>query len=60
MKPDTKSYRKWKYLFLVIGISALACCAAGIYYKQYVIATATGLVAIVQFLNYRKWKRQRP
>lgn len=60
MKPAPQTYQKWKYLFLAIGISALACCAAGIYYKQYLIATATGLVAVVQLLNYWKWKRQRP
>lgn len=59
MTPDRKNDWKWKCLFLMIGISALGCCAAGFYYKQYVIATATGLVAVVQFLNYRKWKNQR-
>lgn len=59
MTPERKNDWKWKYLFLIIGISALVCCAAGLYYKQYVIATATGLVAVVQFINYRKWKNQR-
>lgn len=49
--------RKWSYIALAIGTAALLCCAAALYYRQYIIATATGVVAIAQFLNYRRWKR---
>lgn len=59
MKPDGKQYRRWIYIFLGIGLSAVACCAVALYYKQYIIATATGLVAVVQLLNYRTWKKRR-
>lgn len=60
MNADRKQYRRWIYIFLGIGLSALACCVVALYYKQYIIATATGLVAIIQLLNYRTWKKRRP
>lgn len=51
------SLRKWRYIALAVGTAALLCCVAALYYKEYIIATATGVVAIAQFLNYRRWKR---
>lgn len=57
--PDKNSgpLRKWSYIALAVGTAALLCCTAALYYRQYIIATATGVVAIAQFLNYRRWKR---
>lgn len=51
------SLRKWRYIALVVGTAALLCCVAALYYKEYIIATATGVVTVAQFLNYRRWKR---
>lgn len=51
------SLRKWSRIALGIGLAALLCCAAALYLKEYIIATATGAVAVAQFLNYRRWKR---
>lgn len=51
------SLRKWSRIALAIAAAALLCCAAALYYKEYIIATATGAVAVAQFLNYRRWKR---
>lgn len=55
--PNPGSLRKWSRIALAIAAVAFVCCVAAIYYKQYLIATATGVVAIVQFREYRRWKR---
>lgn len=49
--------KKWLYGFILIAVAALATCAFALYYKEYVIATGTGLVFAVQIINILKWKR---
>ena len=51
--------RKWGYIFALTGIVALGTCIAGLIYKEYLIAFATGLVFGVQAFNFIKWKKQR-
>lgn len=51
--------RKWGYIFALTGIVALGTCIAGLIYKEYLIAFATGLVFGVQAFNFIKWKRQQ-
>ncbi|MBC8602699.1 hypothetical protein H8784_13355 [Parabacteroides acidifaciens] len=49
--------KKWLYTFIVIAILALVTCAFALYYKEYIIATGTGLVFGIQAINIFKWKR---
>lgn len=51
--------RKWGYIFGMTALAALGTCIAGLIYKEYIIAFATGLVFSVQAFNFIKWKRQR-
>ena len=39
-----KLSKKWLYTFIGIAFVALATCTAALYYKEYIIATGTGLV----------------
>lgn len=48
---------KWACTFILIGIAALATCVAGLIYKEYIIALATGLVFCAQVINFIKWKK---
>lgn len=59
MSIDGKLPRKWGYIFALTGIAALGTCIAGLIYKEYLIAFATGLVFGVQVFNFFKWKKQR-
>ena len=47
-----KLSKKWLYTFIGIAFVALAT-----YYKEYIIATGTGLVFGAQVINIIKWKR---
>ena len=49
--------KKWLYTFIGIAFVALATCTAALYYKEYIIATGTGLVFGAQVINIIKWKR---
>ena len=59
MSIDGKLPRKWGYIFALTGIAALGTCIAGLIYKEYLIAFATGLVFGAQVFNFFKWKKQR-
>ena len=48
--------RKWGYIFGITALAALGTCIAGLIYKEYIIAFATGLVFGVQVFNFIKWK----
>mgnify|MGYP000225985077 CR=1 FL=1 len=52
-----KLSKKWLYTFIGIAFVALATCTAALYYKEYIIATGTGLVFGAQVINIIKWKR---
>ena len=52
-----KLSKKWLYTFIGIAFVALATCTADLYYKEYIIATGTGLVFGAQVINIIKWKR---
>ena len=53
-----KLSKKWLYTFIGIAFVALATCTAALYYKEYIIATGTGLVFGAQVINIIKWKRE--
>lgn len=59
MKQREPTSRGWKYTFIIIGIAALLCSMANLYYKQYMIAGITALVAAIQAQNYRRWKKNQ-
>ena len=54
-----KLSKKWLYTFIGIAFVALATCTAALYYKEYIIATGTGLVFGAQVINIIKWKRDK-
>ena len=49
-----KLSKKWLYTFIGIAFVALATCTAALYYKEYIIATGTGLVFGAQVVNIIK------
>lgn len=48
----------WLYTFIGVAIAALIICLAGLYYKEYLIAGATGMVFGAQIFNIIQWKRK--
>ena len=46
-----KLSKKWLYTFIGIAFVALATCTAALYYKEYIIATGTGLVFGAQVIK---------
>lgn len=58
MSSKGKLSRKWGYIFALTGLAALGTCIAGLIYKEYLIAGATGVVFGIQVVNFIKWKRQ--
>lgn len=58
MSSNGKLSRKWGYIFSLTALAALGTCIAGIIYKEYLIAAATGVVFGAQVFNFIKWKRQ--
>ena len=52
-----KLSKKGLYTFIGLAFVALATCTAALYYKEYIIATGTGLVFGAQVINIIKWKR---
>lgn len=58
MSTNGKLSRKWGYIFALTGLAALATCIAGLIYKEYLIAGATGVVFGAQVFNFIKWKSQ--
>lgn len=58
MSSTGKLSRKWGYIFALTGLAALGTCIAGLIYKEYLIAAATGVVFGAQVFNFIKWKRQ--
>lgn len=59
MSNNGKLSRKWGYIFALTGIAALGTCIAGLIYKEYLIASATGIVFGAQVFNFIKWFKQR-
>lgn len=59
MKRKAPLSHGWKYTFIIIGTAALLCSMANFYYKQYMIAGITALVAAIQAQNYRRWKKNQ-
>lgn len=51
--------RVWLYTFIGVAIGALVTCIAGLYYKEYLIAGATGLVFGAQVINIIQWKKKQ-
>lgn len=58
MSSNGKLSRKWGFIFALTGLAALGTCIAGLIYKEYLIAAATGVVFGAQVFNFIKWKRQ--
>lgn len=58
MSSNGKLSRKWGYIFALTALAALGTCIAGLIYKEYLIAGATGVVFGAQVFNFIKWKRQ--
>ncbi|WP_293713788.1 hypothetical protein [uncultured Parabacteroides sp.] len=58
MSTNGKLPRKWGYIFALTALAALGTCIAALIYKEYIIASATGLVFGAQAFNFIKWKRQ--
>lgn len=58
MSSNGKLSRKWGFIFALTGLAALGTCIAGLIYKEYLIAIATGVVFGAQVFNFIKWKRQ--
>lgn len=51
--------RKWGYLFMTVCVAAFLVAAAACYYKEWLIASACGIVAGAQLWNFIQWKRSR-
>lgn len=59
MNTNNRLPRKWGIIFAVVGIAALATTVAALWFKEYVIALATGIVFCMQAYNFVGWMRQR-
>ena len=51
--------RTWLYVFIGVAAGALITCIAGLYYKEYLIAGATGMVFGAQVVNIIQWKKKK-
>lgn len=59
MNTNKRLPRKWGFIFAIIGIAALATTIAALWFEEYVIALATGVVFCMQAYNFVGWMRQR-
>ena len=44
MNTNNRLPRKWGFIFAVVGIAALATTVVALWFKEYIIALATGIV----------------